>query len=81
MPKETLDSITQRLDSVIGEVKDLKDNKVDKAIIALELESIKKDVEGVLKEQARVNSYGRWVIILIAGALITALLNLIIVKR
>ena len=80
MTQKTLDSITQRLDFVIEEVRDLKDNKADKAIIALELEAIKKDLGGVLREQARVNSYGRWVIILIAGALITAVLNLIIVK-
>jgi hypothetical protein len=78
MSKPTIDTIQNRIDSIIDEVKELKDNKADKTIIALELELIKKDITVVTREQARVNSYGKWVILLIAGALLTAILKLII---
>lgn len=74
MPRPTLSSIENKLDDIIKDV----EKKVDKEILVLELEAIKKDISNVQIEQARVNSYGRWVIILIATALITALLNLII---
>ena len=74
MPHPTLSSIENKLNDIIKDV----EKKVDKEILVLELESIKKDIGNVQLEQARVNSYGRWVIILIATALITALLNLII---
>lgn len=79
--KNTLDSALLKIDTIIQEVSELKNNKADKEVIVLELQSIRKDITDVKVEQARVNSYGRWVIIVIAGALITALLNLILVKR
>jgi hypothetical protein len=78
MSKATLDTALQKIDTIIQEVSDLKNNKADKEIIVLELQSIRSDITIVKVEQARVNSYGRWVIILIATALITAVLNLIL---
>lgn len=88
MSKITLQQIEDKVTATIQEVKQLDISKADKQVISLELELIKKDIEAVkkdteavAKEQARVNSYGRWVIILIAGALITAVLNLIIKKQ
>lgn len=74
MPHPTLSSIENKLNDIIKDV----EKKVDKDILVLELEAIKKDVNNIQLEQARVNSYGRWVIILIATALITAVLNVIL---
>lgn len=75
--KLALDEINRRIDRVIEDV----DNKENKETIKYELEAIKKDIASVQAEQARVNSYGRWVIIFIAGALLTAILNLVLVKQ
>lgn len=80
MSKPTLQQLSDKIDGIIDDVVELKNNKEEKAIIALELVALKKDILNIQSEQARVNSYGRWVIILIAGALMTALLNLIIKK-
>lgn len=80
MAKPTLDSALQKIDTIIMEVGELKNNKADKEVIVLELQSIRNDIANVKLEQARVNSYGRWVILIIAGALLTAFLNLVIVK-
>ncbi len=78
MAKPTLDSALQKIDTIIQEVAELKDNKADKEVIVLELQAIRKDITNVQVEQARVNGYGRWVILIIAGALITAFLNIVI---
>ena len=80
MSKPTLDSALQKIDTIIQDVGELKNNKADKEVIVLELQSIRKDITDVKVEQARVNGYGRWVIIVIAGALLTAVLNLILRK-
>ena len=80
MSKPTLDTALQKIDTIIQEVGELKNNKAEKEVMVLELQSIRKDITDVKVEQARVNSYGRWVIIVIAGALITAVLNLVIHK-
>ena len=72
----TLSTIDERLDRVITDL----DKKVDKETIKLELELIKKDVALAQTDITRINGYGRWVILVIAGGLITAILNLILRK-
>lgn len=80
MPKPTLQSLSDKVDNIIDDVHELKNTKANKDIIALELIALKKDITIIQLEQTRVNSYGKWVILLIAGALITAVLNLILRK-
>lgn len=76
MARLTIYELDQKIEDVIKDV----EKKVDKETLKLELELIQKDVKIAQKEMERINSYGRWVIIVIAGALITAILNLVIVK-
>jgi hypothetical protein len=76
MPRTTLNEVNERLDQVIHDV----EKKVDKEILVLELQAIKKDITTAQTELTRINAYGRWVIIFIAGALMTAILNLVIKK-
>lgn len=76
MARVTLNEVNERLDQVIADV----DKKVDKETLILELELIKRDITQAQLEVARINSYGRWVIIVIAGALITAVLKLVIAQ-
>lgn len=80
MTKPSIQQISDKLDNVMLDIVELKHNKADKEIIILELLAIKKDVISVQTEQSRVNSYGKWVVFLIAGALISALLNLVLAK-
>lgn len=60
------------------QIDELKRTKVSKEVFKLamqnsneKLDSIKKDVEGI-------QSYGKWLILLILTAIITAILNLVI---
>lgn len=63
-----LDTINERVEMIIKEVEALDIKKADKDIITLELNQIKKDI-------ARIDGYGRWAILLIGAALITAILT------
>lgn len=72
----TIYELDKKIEDVIKDV----DKKVDKETLKLQLELIQKDIKIAQKEMERINGYGRWVIIVIAGALITAILNLVIVK-
>lgn len=63
-----LDTINERVETIIKEVEALDIKKADKDIITLELNQIKKDI-------ARIDGYGRWAILLIGAALITAILT------
>jgi hypothetical protein len=60
-------TIEERVDTVIKEVEALNIKKADKEIITIELTQIKKDI-------SRIDGYGRWAILLIGAALITAIL-------
>jgi len=76
MARVTLNEVNERLDQVISDV----EKKVDKETLILELELIKRDVTQAQLEVTRINGYSRWVIIVIAGALMTAILNLVLAK-
>lgn len=76
MARLTIYELDQKIEEIIKDV----DRKVDKETLKLELELIQKDIKIAQKDMERINGYGRWVIIVIAGALITAILNLVIVK-
>ena len=75
MVKPTLSTIEYKLDQVILDV----DKKVDKEMLVLELESIKNDISVVRNNVEMLNSYGKWLILLVMGGVVTAVLKLVLV--
>lgn len=78
MAKPTLTSVHEKLTTIQLEIDELKDKKVNKSDMKYELDAINKDVAEAKTDLARINAYGRWFTILVGGALITALLNLLL---
>jgi len=76
MTKPTLTSIEDKLEQVIKDV----DKKVDKDILVLELQAIRTDVAAVKENISTLNGYGKWLILLIMGAIVTAMLKLVLVS-
>ena len=79
MSKPTLNTIDSKLEQVIVEITDLKSNKADKDILVLELQGIRKDIQIVQSNVDTLNGYGKWIILLIMGAVVTAVLKLVLV--
>lgn len=79
MSKPTLNTIDSKLEQVIVEVSELKSVKADKDILVLELQGIRKDIQLVQSNVDTLNGYGKWIILLIMGAVVTAVLKLVLV--
>ena len=80
MKNPTLTTIDNKLAQVITEVEDLRNNKADKDILVLELQAIRKDVQLVQSNVETLNGYGKWIILLIMGGVVTAVLKLVLVS-
>lgn len=76
MARPTLTSIEDKLEQVIKDV----DKKVDKDILVLELQAIRTDVAAVKENISTLNGYGKWLILLIMGAIVTAMLKLVLIS-
>lgn len=59
-------------------ITELEAVKVNKSDLHYQLEAIKKDVDGAIKDLGRINSYGRWLVALIGSILVTAIINLVL---
>lgn len=80
MPRITLGSIHSKLESIEVEVKELKKTKVGTEIWNLQHQQIKDDIADVKEEIATWRFYARWAVLIVVGAIITALMGLIIKK-
>lgn len=80
MPRITLGSIHSKLESIEVEVKELKATKVGTEIWNLQYEQLKDDISDVKAEIATWRFYARWAVLIIIGAIITALMGLVIKK-
>lgn len=81
MAKTTLDTLDQKLSDALDRIKSIDSTKVNKEVLELQLDEIKNDITFVKGEITRINGYGKWVIIVIGGAVLTALLNLVIGQK
>jgi len=78
MPRPTLQSIHDKLEVIEAEVQELKDNKVDKNTNELVIKQIDDKIKDVQSDVRNINAYGKWMILLIGGALLTAIIRLVI---
>jgi len=77
MPRYTLSSIHDKLESIESEVKELKKTKVGTEIWNLQYEQLKDDISDVKAEIGAWRFYVKWAVLLIFGGIITALMGLI----
>lgn len=80
MPRFTLVSIYDKLETIESEIKDLKKTKVGTETWQFQHEQIKNDIADVKEEIATWRFYARWAVLVIAMAILTALMGLIIKK-
>ena len=78
MPRPTLQSIHDKLEVIHKDVQELKDNKVDKNTNELVIKQIDDKIKDVQSDVRNINAYGKWLILLIGGALLTAIIRLVI---
>lgn len=78
MPRYTLSSIHDKLESIESEVKELKKIKVGTEIWNLQYEQLKDDISDVKAEIGAWRFYVKWAVLLIFGGIITALMGTII---
>lgn len=78
MPRITLNSIHDKLEVIHKDVQELKDNKVDKNTNELVIKQIDEKIKDVQSDVRNINAYGKWMILLIGGALLTAIIRLVI---
>lgn len=78
MPRPTLASIHDKLETIHKDVQELKDNKVDKNTNELVIKQIDDKIKDVQSDVRNINTYGKWLILLIGGALLTAIIRLVI---
>lgn len=78
MPRHTLASIHEKLESIESEVKELKATKVGTELWNLQYEQLKDDISDVKAEIGAWRFYVKWAVLLIFGGIITALMGTII---
>ena len=78
MARITLNSIADKLEAIHRDVQELKKTKVDKNTNELVMQQLDERIKDVKKDVENINSYGKWLVILIGGAVITAILRIIV---
>jgi hypothetical protein len=78
MPRPTLQSIADKLEVIHKDVQHLKQNKVDKNTNELVIKQIDEKIQDVQSDVRNINAYGKYLILLIGGALLTAIIRLVI---
>lgn len=78
MSRPTLQSIHDKLETIHQDIADLKLSKVDKDTNELVIKAIDIKITDVKKDVENINSYGKWLIILIGGVVITAIVRLVV---
>lgn len=80
MARPTLVSIHEKLEVIHRDIAELKRSKVDKDTNQLVIQRIDDKITDVKKDIENINGYGKWLIILIGGTVIAAILRLILTK-
>jgi hypothetical protein len=80
MARITLNSIHDKLEVIHKDIENLQKGKVDKNTNDLVIQSIDVKITDVKKDVENINSYGKWLILLIGGIVVTAIVRLILVK-
>lgn len=80
MARITLNSIHDKLEVIHADIEHLKNSKVDKNTNDLVIQSIDLKITDVKKDVENINSYGKWLILLIGGIVVTAIVRLIIIQ-
>jgi hypothetical protein len=80
MPRITLNSIHDKLEIIESEVKELKKTKVGTETWLIQHQQIKDDIADVKAEIATWRFYARWALLVVAFAIMSALLGLVIKK-
>ncbi|HMS92378.1 MAG TPA: hypothetical protein PKC05_02680 [Candidatus Saccharibacteria bacterium] len=78
MARPTLTSIHDKLEVIHKDVQELKQGKVDKDTNELVIKQIDDKIKDVQSDVRNINAYGKWLILLIGGALLTAIIRLVI---
>ncbi len=78
MARPTLASIHDKLEVIEVEIKELKSTKVGTDTWQIQHQQIKDDIADVKAEIATWRFYARWAVLIIIGAVITALMGLVI---
>jgi hypothetical protein len=78
MARITLNSIADKLEAIHRDVQELKKTKVDKNTNELVMQQLDERIKDVKKDVENINSYGKWLVLLIGGAIITAILRIIV---
>jgi hypothetical protein len=80
MTSPTLQTIHDKLEVVQSDVKDLKKNKLDKETNSLILKAIDEKIDGIIRDIENINGYGKWLVLLVMGAVILAVLKVVGLK-
>lgn len=80
MPRITLNSIHDKLEVIHKDIENLQKGKVDKNTNDLVIQSIDVKITDVKKDVENINSYGKWLIMIIGATVVAAILRLIIIK-
>lgn len=80
MARITLNSIHDKLEVIHKDIENLQKGKVDKNTNDLVIQGIDLKITDVKKDVENINSYGKWLILLIGGIVVTAIVRLIIIK-
>lgn len=78
MSRPTLTSIHDKLEIIHKDIAELKKGKVDKDTNTLVIQAIDAKIVDVKKDVENINSYGRWLILLIGGIVLTAIVRLVV---
>jgi hypothetical protein len=78
MPRPTLHIIEQKLDAIMEDVKELKKGKVGTEVWNLQLKQVEREIEDVKKDVESIYGYGKWLVLFILGAIVSAVLNLVV---
>jgi hypothetical protein len=80
MARITLNSIHDKLEVIHKDIENLQKSKVDKNTNDLVIQSIDVKITDVKKDVENINSYGKWLIMIIGATVVAAILRLIIIK-
>lgn len=78
MTRPTLATIHDKLEVIHRDIERLQTGKVDKNVNELVIKQIDEKIKDVQSDVHNINAYGKWLILLIGGALLTAIIRLVI---
>lgn len=80
MTRPTLATIHDKLEVIHRDIEKLQTGKVDKNVNDLVIQGIDLKITDVKKDVENINSYGKWLVLLIGGIVVTAIIRLVLIK-